>query len=286
MRINVKHETTYRYDAGPRRVMQLLRLTPEDFEGQNVVDWSIDLNCDAKLRQKRDPHGNITHMLTVDHAPEELVITASGIVECDDSAGLVRGVRETLSPLTYLQVSELTQPNAAIAEFAADAIASKTSPLDKAHALLAAVYGHMKFETGTTNVTTSAAEAFANGNGVCQDLSHLFCAAARSQDIPARYVSGHLFRRDGENNQEASHAWAEAWVQDLGWVAFDPAHGISADDHYVRIAVGMDYRQAAPMVGTRMGGGMETMAVTATTSGRALRQSQNQTMGDMSQSQQ
>ena len=104
---------------------------------------------------------------------------------------------------------------------------------------------------------TSAEQAAAAGHGVCQDFAHIFIAAARLLGIPARYVSGHLFRRDGAHAQEAAHAWAEAWVGDLGWVAFDPANGICADDAYVRVACGLDYRDAAPVAGARSGGGAE-----------------------------
>ncbi len=286
MRITVKHETIYRYETQPKRVMQLLRLTPDSFEGQEVGDWSIDLNCDAALRQKRDPHGNIVHMLTVDDVPEELIITAGGVVDCEANGGIIAGASDPLPPMTYLQTTELTKANAEIAEFAREAVGDTVAPLARAHALLGAIFTRMDFQPGATDVTTTAIEAFKSKSGVCQDLSHLFCAAARSLNIPARYVSGHLFRQDGQNDQEASHAWSEAWIEDLGWVSFDPAHGISTDEHYVRIAVGMDYRQAAPMVGTRTGGGFETLNVTAQTSAKPLRQSQNQSMGNMSQSQQ
>jgi transglutaminase-like putative cysteine protease len=79
--------------------------------------------------------------------------------------------------------------------------------------------------------------------------------------MPARYVSGHLFRRDGHERQQAAHAWAEAYVEGLGWVAFDPANGISADDAYIRVAVGLDYKDAAPFAGARSGGGREELDV-------------------------
>jgi transglutaminase-like putative cysteine protease len=119
----------------------------------------------------------------------------------------------------------------------------------------------MAFDTSATSIHTDAAAAFADGRGVCQDLAHVFIAAARAQSIPARYVSGHLLRQDGAEFQEAAHAWAEAHIDGLGWVSFDPANGISADEHYVRVAVGLDYRDAAPVAGARYGGGVETMSV-------------------------
>lgn len=286
MRITVSHITTYRYADRPRRIMQALRLTPLNFEGQNVGDWSVDLNCDARLREKRDAHGNIVHLMTVDDVPDEFVISAGGTVDREDTNGVVAGLGDPLPALVYLQVTELTKANAAITEFAQDAVTGISDPLQQAHALLGAIYQRMTFEPGATDVTTTAIESFERQKGVCQDLAHLFCAAARSLDIPARYISGHLFRQDGQNDQSAAHAWAEAYVEGLGWVSFDPAHGISTDQYYVRLAAGMDYRQAAPMVGTRMGGGEETLDVVARTSAKPLRQSQNQTAGSMSQSQQ
>jgi len=105
----------------------------------------------------------------------------------------------------------------------------------------------------------------------------MFIAASRCLGIPARYVSGQLFRRDGAHFQEAAHAWAEAWVGDLGWVAFDPTNGISPDDAYVRIACGLDYRDAAPVAGARSGGGAEDLAVEVAVSETAQQaQSQSQ----------
>ena len=105
------------------------------------------------------------------------------------------------------------------------------------------------------------AEAFALKRGVCQDLSHVFIAASRSLGIPARYVGGYFCRNDGEGEQDAGHAWAEAFVPDLGWVAFDTANGLCPTDAHARVAVGLDYLGAAPVRGMRYGGGTETLAV-------------------------
>ena len=108
----------------------------------------------------------------------------------------------------------------------------------------------MIFDEGRPSATTTAAEAFALKRGVCQDLTHIFIAAARSIGIPARYIGGYFHRADGVTEQEAGHAWAEAFVPDLGWVAFDTANGICATDAHVRVAVGLDYLGAAPVRGT------------------------------------
>ena len=101
------------------------------------------------------------------------------------------------------------------------------------------------------------------GSGVCQDHTHIFIAAARRLGFPARYVSGYLML-DRCAEQAASHAWAEAHVGGLGWVAFDVANGISADERYVRVATGRDYRDAMPVSGIRFGHAEERLAVQIT----------------------
>jgi len=127
--------------------------------------------------------------------------------------------------------------------------------------VLAGLHQEMTFDPDPTHAAMTAAEAFALKRGVCQDLTHIFISAARSIGIPARYIGGHFHRDDGVVDQEAGHAWAEAFVPDLGWVAFDAANGVCATDAHVRIAAGLDYLGAAPVRGTRYGGSGETLSV-------------------------
>jgi transglutaminase-like putative cysteine protease len=144
-----------------------------------------------------------------------------------------------------------------------------------------------------TSSASSAADAFAARHGVCQDFAHVYAAAARSLGIPARFVSGYLFKGPGEVSQEAGHAWAEAHVEGLGWLGFDPANGMCITDHHVRVAVGPDYLGAAPVRGIRTGGDGESLAVKVTVEPAvrvspplpAMMQSQSQRGQSQSQSQ-
>ena len=117
------------------------------------------------------------------------------------------------------------------------------------------------YQFGATGVQTPAAMALHLGRGVCQDYAHIFIACARSGGVPARFVSGHFLRSDGRSSQEAGHAWAEAYVPGLGWVGFDAANCICTTDAHARVAIGLDYLGAAPVRGTRYGGGLETLTV-------------------------
>jgi transglutaminase-like putative cysteine protease len=125
---------------------------------------------------------------------------------------------------------------------------------------MAAIHGRVAYTIGATDSTTVAEDALLQGSGVCQDHSHIFIAVSRLLGFPARYVSGYLMMND-RLDQVATHAWAEAHVDNLGWVAFDVANGISADERYVRVATGRDYRDAMPVAGIRLGKAQEQLAV-------------------------
>src|SRR4029077_10414689 len=162
----------------------------------------------------------------------------------------------------------------AIMDFAREVRAQSDDTLPMLHALLGRIHGEMVFDTAPTLTSTTAAEAFALKRGVCQDLTHIFIAAARHLEVPARYVGGYFHRADGVTQQDAGHAWAETYVPALGWIAFDPTNGICATDAHVRVAVGLDYLGAAPVRGARRGGGAESMAVKVSVD-QAARQMQN-----------
>jgi len=272
MRIRIDHLTRYDYSRPARSIIQILRLTPRPHAHQTVRDWHIHIDRDARLTPTTDAHGNLCHVMAIDHSIEQLSIETIGTVDVSDSSGIIEGTTELLPPLVYLQPTPLSLADHAIEAFARDIAGDAQKPvLDRLHLLLGAIWKTVRFDTLATSTLTDAATAFAQRSGVCQDLAHIFIAATRALGIPARYVSGHLLRQDGADLQEAAHAWAEAHVEGLGWVAFDPANGICTDEHYVRVAVGLDYRDAAPVSGARYGGGTETLSV-----GLHVRQGQSQ----------
>ena len=262
MRIRIHHETAYTYEHPAQSVLQILRLTPRDHDGQYVRRWRIDLDHGGTLRAREDSFGNVIHVLSADGSFAAFSLTVNGEVETQDTAGIVRGAVERFPPALYLRETPLTKGDAAIRDFAKTAVGrSKNGTLDRLHRILVELHDRMTFEVGATDSGTSAVEAFAQGRGVCQDLTHVFIAAARALGIPCRYVGGHLLRSDDATLQEAGHAWAEAFVDDLGWVGFDPANGISPTDAYVRVGIGLDYLSAAPIRGVQVGGSAEKLAV-------------------------
>lgn len=278
MQLYVSYTTTYHYTEAAQRIVQLLRVTPSSFTGQEVLDWRVGVDCDARLREGRDGYGNVTHMLYVDRPVRNLAVTVVGRVLTEDRHGIVDGLPHDLPPTVFTRLTPLTAAGPAISALADWTRTGEDPTLDKLHRLAARLHETMQFDTEVTGVDTAAEQACAEGHGVCQDFAHIFIATVRRLGIPSRYISGHLFRRDGEMVQEAGHAWAEAWIENLGWTAFDPLNGICTDDAYVRVACGVDYRDAAPVVGARAGGGDEDLTVEVKVS-EAASQAQAQAQG-------
>jgi transglutaminase-like putative cysteine protease len=261
MRLRISHSTTYRYEPAATGVIQILRMTPGSHDGQYVAEWQIDVSTDSRLDMHEDAFGNVTHVIT--HGPiAELTISAEGLIETHDTGGVLRGADERFPPGLFLRSTPLTAVNPAMAAFVRELrMESENDTLGFLHALMTQISEHMTFDEDPTNSGTSAVEAFALKRGVCQDYAHVFIACARSGGVPARFVSGHFLRSDGRTSQEAGHAWAEAYVPDLGWIGFDAANCVCTTDAHARVAIGLDYLGAAPVRGTRYGGGTETLTV-------------------------
>lgn len=272
MLIYVLHRTRYVYEAPARYSVQTLRLTPSSLEGQRVVEWQIEAPGIAEAIRFRDGFGNTLHQIAISGPHEEITVEARGLVERTDTAGIMRGLIEVSPPRVYLRITPQTQAGEQIRALAGEAAGRDT--IERLHALMGLVRDRIDYAVGETHSHTSAAEALADGKGVCQDHAHVMIAAARHLGIPARYVTGYLI---GE--AEAGHAWVEAWVEGLGWLAFDPANRVCPTDHYVRLAAGLDAKSAAPIRGTHRGGDGETLDVVVEVAQQGPRQQQQQQQG-------
>jgi len=161
----------------------------------------------------------------------------------------------------FLKPTPLTTPGPRVRALASRfKLGGVGSDIEVLHELSHAVRAAVAYETGQTTVATNAEQALEIGKGVCQDHAHVFIAAARLLGLPARYVSGYLLLDEG-TVQQAGHAWAEAHVPGLGWVGFDPSNEICPDNRYVRVAVGADYTEAAPVTSLTQGGDAGAMSV-------------------------
>lgn len=260
MRLRITHETTYSYATPIRNLVQSLRLTPSVFEGQRTHEWAVDVTGGLKGPSFRDGAGDLIEGWTVRGPVSEVAVRISGLIETRDTAGVLRGHRETIHPLAYLRDTAPTALDDGLRDLAAQA--KDTDSLGLAHELSNLVAGAIAYRPGVTEAHTTAAEALSLGEGVCQDHAHALIAVARSRDLPARYVSGYLHASADGTPHESAHAWAEIHVAGLGWVGFDPANTCCPDERYVRLGSGMDAQDAAPIRGIRAGRGGEALDVT------------------------
>jgi transglutaminase-like putative cysteine protease len=258
MRLAIRHTTSYHFTEPVTYSLQRLRLTPRTSLGQSILHWGMEYTGAAEELRYEDQHHNQVTLVSVKEGAQDVAITCHGEVETRDSGGIVGRHAGHMPLWSFLRQTPLTQPGPAMLNLAE---ASRSSPdrIAMLHELSARILKQVRYTKGTTDTRTTGEEACAAGQGVCQDHAHVFIGIARELGVPARYVSGYLMMRRPE--QDATHAWTEAWIEGLGWVGFDIANGISPDDRYVRVATGRDYRGAAPVLGISFGAITREVAV-------------------------
>lgn len=258
MRLTINHLTRYSFDAPVSFALQQVRKTPKSGHGQQIVSWSTKATGGRKELFFTDHHNNLTELISFDKETRSVELLSEGVVEIDNTSGIVGRHRGPAPLWLYLKPTTRTEARAGVRELSKGIDTDDT--LAALHTLSMRIGTDIAYEVGTSHPDWTAEDAVEAGRGVCQDHTHVFLACARRLGIPARYVSGYLML-DDRTTQDAMHAWAEAHVEGLGWVGFDVSNGISSDSRYVRVATGLDYSDAAPVSGTRFGGSAETLEV-------------------------
>ncbi len=280
MRLTVRHATTYAYDPPADRCALRLRLYPPGFDSQKVTRWAVSVNGQPVAALLTTATGDREAIWTCSAPGAEVAIVAEGEVETADAAGVVRGLKDQVRPQVYLRPTPLTEADKAIEALAAAVTGAK--PLERMHALFNAVAEAIAYKPASTTTATTAAQALKAGQGVCQDHAHVFISAARVLRVPARYVVGYLLTQDASLTE--THAWAEAFVPEIGWVGFDPSNRLCPTDRYVRLGCGLDAADAAPIRGNVSGNHQERLSASVDIS-EATVQSQAQNQAGQAQSQ-
>ncbi len=260
MRLSIRHTTRYHFEDPVIHALQRLRLTPKATQGQEIVSWKMDYENAHRELEYDDQHFNHVTLVSVVPGAKDVTIRCEGVIDTEDNAGVIGRHSGHLPLWSFLSQTKLTKPGARVKELIKSLPSHSDDKVALLHALSSRVLETVEYQIGRTGVETTAEEALGQGAGVCQDHAHIFIGAARALDIPARYVSGYLMM-DDRIEQEATHAWAEAHVDGLGWVGFDVSNGISPDPRYVRVATGRDYRDAAPITGISFGGSAQALQV-------------------------
>lgn len=268
MLLRIVHSTLYEFDQPMRWIVQSHRLIPSECASQRTREWSVTVEGAEFGASFTDGAGDVINTMTLAGPIEKVEVLVEGVVETTDTAGVLRGHREVISPRVYLTPTAATTSGTAIEALRKSALegAEDATFLSRAHRMSEAVAKAIAYAPGSTEATTTASEAVERGSGVCQDHAHALIALAHGAGMPARYVTGYLMSGDDAAPEEASHAWAEIFVDGLGWIGFDPANESCPDDRYVRLGSGRDAADAAPIRGVTRGGGIEAMNISVVVS--------------------
>jgi transglutaminase-like putative cysteine protease/predicted glutamine amidotransferase len=279
-RFRVVHRTSYRYDHPVERSSHVFKLVPIEDRLQRLLSNAIEVSVGGKYRDYEDVFGNQARRMEIDRPYDEMVITSTSRVEVLDVDPLsykplhqraqipvvwMPWHQQVLQPFLLppeLAESELRE----LSEYAMSfAVRNDFDLVDTLLDVNQSIFREYKYTPGATTVFTTPFEVYSNRRGVCQDFTNLFMCLARLLGLPARYVCGYLWTGPKNPNQrqaEASHAWAQVFLPEVGWKGFDPTNGILTQTDHVRVAVGRSYRDATPTSGTLfVGGGGEKLDV-------------------------
>ena len=244
MLLHISHTTTYDYDRPVTYALQQLRLTPKSTAVQTVRQWTTTVTGGKKQLSFEDAHRNTVDLISFDAGTRQITVQCEGTVELQPYNGII-GQHGGFMPLwMFDRTTACTKPGLACQKLL-QKVDPALGPVPWLHALSAAVEATVAYKPGLSKVGWTAEDVLGAGHGVCQDHAHVFIACARAAGYPARYVSGYLLM-DDDTQGDATHAWAEAFVPELGWVGFDISNGISPDQRYVRVATGLDYADLHP----------------------------------------
>lgn len=278
---SVRHTTTFRYEPAVRESVMEVRLQPRSDGEQRCLSFTLDIDPAANIMQYRDFTGNTVHHFDIAGRHAQVKVTALSSVEvqsvpapCSADSGdwadldaLIASNDhwEMLLPSPFAQTTERLEQLATVLQ-----CERRGNPLALLTQLNEQIYQLFAYVPNSTKVDSPIEEALRTRQGVCQDFAHIMIALVRRLNVPCRYVSGYMFHRDEEEKDRslegASHAWVEALVPSLGWVAFDPTNNLVGGDRHIRVAIGRDYADVPPTRGVYKGEAHSELSVAVTVS--------------------
>jgi transglutaminase-like putative cysteine protease len=267
MLLRISHRTRFVYDQLARDSHNELRVRPLNDPEQRCITFELSIDQPAAVLSYRDFFGNHAHSVSVSTPHRELTIVAQSLVERFDAPARVypettfrdfltedeahvRDYWEFLNPSRYVPFSQRLQKLFWMARPGdTEDVAIYVTRI------VAWVRDQFDYEKAMTHVHSSLDDILKSGGGVCQDFAHLTIGLLRLAGVPARYVSGYLAPTisptgDASLGEQASHAWLEAWLPQAGWTGFDPTNRYRTDERHIRVAIGRDYADVPPLMGT------------------------------------
>jgi transglutaminase-like putative cysteine protease len=280
---NVRHTTTFRYVPAVRESVMEVRLQPRSDGEQRCLSFTLEVDPAANVMQYTDFLGNMVHHFDIAGSHSLVKVTAESAVDVESSplpspanSGDWSDLDALVASGDYWEMllpSHFTHSSPILDHLARELKCERRdNPLALVTELNARIYRLFAYVPNSTKVDSPIEEALAARQGVCQDFAHIMIALVRPLTIPCRYVSGYMFHRDETETERdrslegASHAWVEALIPRLGWVAFDPTNNLIGADRHIRVAIGCDYADVPPTRGVYKGEAESELSVAVTVS--------------------
>ena len=272
----IRHVTRFRYSAPISESIMEVRAQPRSEGSQRCLTFHLHTSPRAQILSYHDALGNSIHHFDVPNRHTQLAITAQSLVEMaiplplpetlDDTAwGVLDQMSASGDYWDFLMPGEATRPSELLRELARELdVRRDADPLTALRRLNTAIHDAFDYTPQSTRVDSPIDDALRTRRGVCQDFAHIMLALARDLGIPCRYISGYLFHRtetDARSAQDATHAWVEALLPDLGWVGFDPTNDLLAAERHIRVGIGREYADVPPTRGVFKGGAESDLSV-------------------------
>jgi transglutaminase-like putative cysteine protease len=268
----IRHFTRYRYSHWVWQSMMEVRMHPRSEGNQRCFIFQLSVNPRARIFSYTDSRGNLVHHFDLPARHRQLTVVSDALVNIDPQQpipetmdyevwGQLEQLIEQKDYWDMLMPSHFARPSPELEGLANEIGVAKRdgrSPLAFVRDLAVGVYRSFSYVKKSTAVNSPIEHALRSRQGVCQDFAHIMIALVRQARIPCRYVSGYLYHSSENADRSAdgaTHAWVEALFPDLGWVGFDPTNNLIVGERHIRTAVGRDYADVPPTMGTMKGKG-------------------------------
>lgn len=268
MRYTIRHVTRFAYETPITESVMEVRMRPLTEATQRCLHFALTTSPAARVLMYQDHDGNSVHHFNIPATHSRLTVTAEALADCDAPKPLpyrlgpggwitLDRIAESGEFWEFLSPSTFARPSAPLDSFVREiGLVRGNDPMVMLRRLMGEMYKRFEYSPQSTRVDSPIDEALQSGRGVCQDFAHIFIALVRPLGIPARYVSGYLFRDNTSSDRStdgATHAWVETWLPELGWVGLDPTNNLLVEDRHIRVAVGRDYADVPPTRGVYKG---------------------------------
>ncbi len=265
----VRHFTRYRYSRPVWQSYMEVRMHPRSENAQRCFTFQLSVSPRARIFSVTDHIGNIVHHFDIPEQHNQLTIIADALVDIDAPQDLPSSLgSNSWSELDQLiehedywdmlMPSYFARSSPELEAFARELGVDKRheDPLVLLRNLNEKLYETFSYVKQSTSVDSPIEDALRSRQGVCQDFAHIMISLLRNLHIPCRYVSGYLHHdslHEDRSAEGATHAWVEALLPGLGWVGFDPTNCLIAGERHIRTAIGRDYADVPPTLGTMKG---------------------------------